>query len=182
MNIHDRVQEDYERGLLAVRQGRFMAADHFFQRAVLRAYDLNGLEGKIETANHVGHIYLDQGLVRMAARHFARALKLYERSGAVRGALYEDIRARYLSLCGFCLDSVVQGLGIDASGNAPVPRLESQCPQVLRVVRALERDGSLSPGDCDRAARTLNAQGCSTGRGAPWTAAAVLRLCGAGLP
>ena len=177
MNTFDHALEDYDRGLLAARQGRFMAADHFFLRAVKRAYGLDGLGGKVEAARRLGEIYADLGLLRMAARHYVRALKLLTRSGISDSPLHEDIADRYARLCAINLDAALHGLGIDASGTGPVPRTEAHCTLVTGVLRSLHRNGTPTLGECERAAFALNRQDCATGRGEPWTAAMVLRLC-----
>ncbi|MBU1000911.1 MAG: hypothetical protein KKE73_00105 [Proteobacteria bacterium] len=179
MSSFERVHEYYERGLQAAREGRFMAADHFFQRAIARAYDLQGYRGKVQAARHMARIYRDQGLVLMAMRHYARALKLLEYSDLAGTSAYEEVAKQLRELNGINLDVMLSGLGINASGTGAVPPSEVHSSEVLGLVRELTRTGAPSDGDCELAARRLNASGRTTGRGLPWTMLLIRELCNA---
>ncbi|BBD07564.1 hypothetical protein [Desulfovibrio ferrophilus] len=179
MSSFEHVHEYYERGLQAAREGRFMAADHFFQQAISKAYDLHGFQGKVSAARHMARIYKDQGVVRMAARHYARALKLMEQSGLARTTGYAKVAGQLRAMNGINLDVMLMGLGIDASGTGAVPLSEVHASEVLGLVRELTRMGAPSDGDCELAAHRLNAAGCTSGRGLPWTGRLIRDLCNA---
>jgi len=177
MSSFERVHEYYERGLQAAREGRFMAADHFFQRAISKAYDLQGAHGKVQAARHMARIYKDQGLVSMAARHYARAMKLMEHSGQSGTAEYAVVASQLRELNEVNLERLLSGLGIDASGTGAVPLSEVHASEVLAVVRKLTRQGPPTNGECEEAALALNAAGRTTGQGKPWTSRLVRDLC-----
>lgn len=177
MSSFERVHEYYERGLQAAREGRFMAADHFFQRAISKAYDLQGFQGKIQAARHMARIYKDQGLVRMAARHYARALKLMEHSGLADSGEYSVVSNQLREMNAINLDRMLAGLGIDASGTGAVPRSEVHASEVLGLVRELTRGGVPTDTECEQAAQSLNAAGRTTGRGKPWNLRLIRDLC-----
>ncbi len=176
----DRTREFYERGVRAARQGRFMAADHFFQRAVELVYGLRGTEGRVHGARHIARIYAELGLARMAARHYRRALALLERAGAGGSVLFGVVAARLEELNGANLSRVLAGLGILSPGNGPVTALELHSGQVLDEVRAIAARGEPDDEACARAARRLNAAEVPTGRGGAWTARLVRHLCADG--
>jgi hypothetical protein len=173
----DRTREFYERGVRAARQGRFMAADHFFQRAVAHLYGLHGAEGQVHGARHIARIYTELGLARMAARHYRRALALLERAGGRGSVLFGVVAAQLEELNGANLSQVLAGLGILSPGNGPVTDLELHCGQVLDEVRAIAAFGAPDDAACARAAQRLNAAGVPTGRGGAWTAQLIRTLC-----
>lgn len=177
MASYEQVQAFYERGLKAARAGRFMAADHFFQRAVSRAYELKGLEGRVHCARHVARIYKDQGLARMAGRHYRRALAMLSRAGEQRSGLYAHIVSRLEELNRANLNKALGGVGILSPGNGPVTELERNAPLVLEVVRGLTSEGRPSDEDCRKAACRLNDDEVPTGKGGAWTARQVRDLC-----
>lgn len=178
----DRTQEFYERGIRAARQGRFMAADHFFQRAVAHVHGPQGVEGRVQGARHIARIYTELGLARMAARHYRRALAMLERAGARGSVLFAAITARLEELNGANLSQALAGLGILSPGNGPVTLLELHAAAVLDEVRALAARGAPDEQVCARAARRLNTAEVPTGKGGAWTAQLILDLCAGGAP
>lgn len=177
MTSHERVQEFYERGVKAAREGRFMASDHFFQRAVSRAYELSGLEGRVQCARHIARIYKDLGLARMAARHYRRALSMLARDGARDSDLYALIVARLEELGRANLSRVLQGLGVISPGNGPVTPLELNACQVLGEVRSVTECDVVTDELCAKAAERLNNADVPTGKGGLWTARLIRDLC-----
>ncbi len=177
MSAHDRVQEFYERGVKAAREGRFMASDHFFQRAVSRAYALSGLEGRVQCARHIARIYKDLGLARMAARHYRRALSMLVREHPGQSELHDLFVSRLEELNQASLSRVLQGLGIISPGNGPVTPLERNASLVLAEVRAVNECGLLDDALCTLAAQHLNDAEVTTGKGGQWTARLIRDLC-----
>lgn len=181
MASYEKVQEYYERGLKAAREGRFMASDHFFQRAVAQAYSLHGVEGKIQSARHIARIYREQGLPRMALHHYGRALQMLERAGARESDLYQQLSRNVKELSSVNLDRLLYGLGIVTEVGGPVPTVEACAPLVLKEVRALVKGGVPTDKECAEVAKRLNKSGVPTGKGQSWTMRHIRDLCNAGL-
>jgi len=181
MSYHERVQEFYGRGVRAAREGRFMASDHFFQRAVSRAYSLSGVDGQVQCARHIARIYKDMGLARMAARHYRRALSLLVREDARDSEVYAIIVARLEELNRASLSRVLHGLGIISPGNGPVTDLELHASHVIEEVRRIIESGPATDTDCARVAERLNNAEVPTGKGGPWTSRLIRDLCDASL-
>lgn len=177
MSTYDRIQEYYERGLKAARMGRFMAADHFLHKAVVNAYDLDGEYGNVLIAEHLARIYRDQGMVRMAQKHYRRAMKLLERQSKHDSPMHAEMARRLEEMRKANIGRYLQGVGIATLPVPPVPPVEASAPAALREIRRLTRDGVPTLEECRRAASRLNGKGSTTGRGLPWTASEIMDLC-----